>query len=132
MVPFQLHNDIAAQFRMPATTQAAQQAIALLKSTPGPAICEDLLLCFEAGKPMDYDPYYVKDQILIGRLPENSIIAMLTAHHYAAIQTDGIVDAATLAQRKPGRFTKPFLRAFLAQYRPVMVNRIYSVFVPNN
>ena len=43
MVPFQLHNDIEAQLRLPAATQAAQQAIALLKSTNGPAICEDLL-----------------------------------------------------------------------------------------
>ena len=130
MVPFQLHNDIAAQLRMPAATKAAQQAIALLKSTNGPAICEDLLLCYEAGKPMDYDPYYVKDQILIGRVQESSILAMLIAHHYAAIQMNGVVDPASLAHRKSGRFTKPFLRTFLAQYRPVLVTRTYSVFVP--
>ena len=130
MVPFQIHNDIAAQLRMPTATKAAQQAIALLKSTNGPAICEDLLLCYEAGKPMDYDPYYVKDQILIGRVQESSILAMLTAHHYAAIQINGVVDTASLPHRKDGRFTKSFLRTFLAQYRPVLVDRIYSVFVP--
>jgi hypothetical protein len=130
MVPFQMHHDIAAQLRMPAATQAAQQAIALLKSTNGPAICEDLLLCYEAGKPMDYDPYYVKDQIRIGRVHESGILAMLTAHHYAAIQINGAVDTASVAHWKGGRFTEPFLRTLLAQYRPVLVNRIYSVFVP--
>ena len=130
MVPFQLNNDIAAQLRMPAATKAAQQAIALLEATNGPAICEDLLLCYGAGKPMDYDPYYVKDQILIGRVQESRILAMLTAHHYGAIQMNGVVDAASLAHRKSGRFTKAFLRTFLAQYRPILVNRTYSVFVP--
>jgi hypothetical protein len=130
MVPFQIHKDIAAQLRMPTVTKAAQQAIALLKPANGPAICEDLLLCYEAGKPMDYDPYYGKDQILIGRVQESSILAMLTAHHFAAIQINGVVDTASLAYRKGGRFTKPFLRTFLTQYRPVLVNHTYSVFVP--
>jgi hypothetical protein len=130
MVPFQLHLDITAALALPAATQAAQQAVALLKSTNGPAICEDLLLCYEAGKPMDYDPYYVKDQILIGRIQEPSILAMLTAHQYAAIQINGEVDTASLKHQKDERFTKPFLRTFLAQYRPVLVSPTYSVFVP--
>jgi hypothetical protein len=130
MVPFQLYLDILGELRMPATTKAAQQAIALLGSTHGPAMCEDMLLCYNAGKPIDYDPYYVKDQILIGRLQESSILAMLIAHHYAAIQINGVVDTASLAHRKAGRFTKPFLHTFLAQYRPILVHRSYSVFVP--
>ena len=130
MVPFQLRNDIEAQLRLPAATQAAQQAIALLKLTNGPAICEDLLLCYEAGKPMDYDPYYVNDQIRIGRVQERSILALLTTHHYAAIQVNGMVDTASLAHRKDARFTTGFLRTFLAQYQPILVTRTYSVFVP--
>jgi hypothetical protein len=132
MVPFRLHYDIVAQRRMPAATRAAEQAIAALKSTTGPAICEDLLLCYESGKPMDYDPYYVHDQILIGRMKESTALAMLTAHHYAAIQIDGAVDARSLPQRKDQRFSKPFLRRLLAQYRPVLVTPIYSVFVPRS
>jgi hypothetical protein len=131
MVPFQLHNDVVAQLRLPAATKAAQQAIALLKSTNGPAICEDLLLCYEAGKPMDYDPYYVNDEILIGRVQEPNILAMLTTHHYAAVQIDGVVSAASLARRKDGRFTKPFLRRLLAAYEPAMITHSYTVFVPD-
>jgi len=130
MVPFRLHHDIVDQLRMPATTRAARQAIADLESAHGPAICEDLLLCYESGKPMDYDPYYVEDQILIGRLQESRVLAMLTAHHYAAIQIDGVVDAASLAQRKDERFSRPFLRTLLAQYRPILITQAYSVFVP--
>jgi hypothetical protein len=132
MVPFRLHYDIVAQLRMPVATLAAKQAIAALESTTGPAICEDLLLCYESGKPMDYDPYYVHDQMLIGRLQESSALAMLTAHHYAAIQIDGVVDAGSLSRRKDERFSRSFLRTLLAQYRPVLVTPIYSVFVPRS
>jgi len=126
MVPFQIHTDIAAWKRLPAATKTAQQTIAFLKSTNGPAICEDLLLCYEAGKPMDYDPYYVKDQILIGRVPESTIQALLMAHHYTAIQ----INDKSLALRKGGRFTASFLQVFLRQYRPVFAGQTYIIFVP--
>jgi hypothetical protein len=132
MVPSRLHYDIIAQLRMPAATRAAEQAIAALQSTTGPAICEDLLICYESGKPIDYDPYYTHDQILIGRLKESNILAMLTAHHYAAIQIDGAIDARSIPGRKDRRFSKLFLRALLARYRPVLVTPIYSVFVPRS
>jgi hypothetical protein len=131
-VPSRLHYDIVAQLHMPAATKAAKQAIGVLESTTGPAICEDLLLCYESGKPLDYDPYYVHDQTLIGRKQESSVLAMLTAHHYAAIQIDGAVDAGSLSRRKDERFSKSFLRTLLAQYRPVLVTQIYSVFVPRS
>jgi len=129
MVPFQIQNDVAAEARLAATTKAAQQVVVLLKSANGPAVCEDLLLCYEAGKPMDYDPYYVNDQIRIGRIPQSGIIALLTAHHYAAIQLDGGTDKRSLKRRR-GRFTEPFLSTLLAQYRLVLVTHSYSVFVP--
>lgn len=123
MVPFRLHHDIAAQLRLPAATKSARKAIAILKSTNGPAICEDMLLCYEAGKPLVYDPYYVHDQILRGNVQDSSILAMLRAHHYAAIQINGVGD-------KEGRFTIPFMHTLLDEYRPVLVSRRYAVFVP--
>ena len=132
MVPSRVQYDFVAQLRMPAATKAAQEAIARLESTKGPAICEDLLLCYEAGKPMDYDPYYVEDQILIDRLRESTILAMLTTHYYSAVQIDGAVDLASLAQRKDKRFSRPFLRTLLAEYQPVLVTPTYSVFVPRS
>jgi hypothetical protein len=132
MVPSRVQYDLVAQFHMPAATKAAHETIALLKSTEGPAICEDLLLCYEAGKPMGYDPYYVEDQVLVRRLQENAVLAMVTAHYYAAIQIDGAGDAASVAQRKDKRFSKRFLRTLLAEYRLVLGTPTYSVFVPRS
>lgn len=124
-VPFQLRDDIAAALSLPAATAAARQAIALLKAAKGPAICEDLLLCYQAGKPMDDDPYYVKDQILIGHVRQSGIVALLRARHYGAIQLDSAAPAK-LRQR----FTNRVQRALLAAYRPALVSRYYVILLP--
>jgi hypothetical protein len=121
IVPFQLYADVRAQQLLPAATVQVLQAVALLRDAQGPAICEDLLICYESGKPMDYDPYYVGDQILIGRIREDDVLAMLATQHYAVIQTAG---------RPEGRFTPAVVRMMLARYRQVMGGADYSVFVP--
>ncbi len=126
----QLHVDAGAERRMPAATQAAQRAIAELASTNGPAICEDLLLCYQADKPIDYDPYYVKDQILIHRIQQNSILAAITAQHYAAIQIEGSMAQELLAARHGGRFTAPILDAILQNYQPSLADHFYTVLTP--
>jgi hypothetical protein len=130
MVPFQLAHDIADQRHMAAATQAAQQSIALLAAAKGPAICEDLLLCYEAGKALDFDPYYVRDQIATGRVPEARIIALLDDHHYGAIQLSRRIESQASAQRY-GRFTPAFLRVLIVQYRPVFVSRDDLLFEPS-
>ena len=129
-VPFQFKNDLATQRHLSIATKAAQNTIALLRSANGPAICEDILLCYEAGKPLGYDPYFVNDQLLIGRLKEADVLAMLVSHHYAAIEIDGIVNTASPVATKRRRFTKAFMQTLLAEYRPVPTDGIYSVFVP--
>jgi len=121
MVSFQLREDIAALQRGPARAAAARQVIALLEATKGPVLCEDMLLCYDAGKAMDFDPYYVRDQILIGRMREDGIMALLAAHHFAAVQMDG---------RPRGRFTPGVLQALASGYQPALVNRYDTVLVP--
>ncbi|MCB8881050.1 hypothetical protein ACELLULO517_12460 [Acidisoma cellulosilytica] len=131
-IPSRVHGDCVAQLRLTEETKAARQATASLLSTPGAAICEDLLLCYDADKPMDLDPYYTHDQILTGQLKESTILTMLDDHRYAMIQLDGAVDAASIAHRKTVRFSGRFLHTLLSQYRPILVTQFYSVFVPRN
>ena len=121
MASFQLREDIATLQREPARAVAARQVIALLEATKGPVLCEDLLLCYDAGKALEFDPYYVRDQILIGRMREDDIVALPAAQHFAAVQMDG---------RSRGRFTPGFLEALAAHYQPVLVSRDDTVLVP--
>jgi len=131
MLPAQLRTDLANTARRPAATQAARLAIAALAAHPGPAICEDLLLCFNAGKPIGYDPYYVNDEIRTARLQQSAILAALSAHAYAVIQINGAPAFALRAARHGGRFTKPFLQTLFRQYHPILLTPFYALFVPN-
>jgi hypothetical protein len=126
---FRVRSDVPAALRMPAATAAARQAITLLLSTKGPAICEDLLLCYAAGKPMDYDPYYVRDQIFVGHLQEADIAALIRLEHYTAIQVNGKLNGAKGVPMLR-RFPDGVRQAILDTYRPVLVGPYYLVLVP--
>lgn len=128
-VPFRAVHDFQQNLGLHGETVTAQQAIALLAATNGPAICEDLLLCYEAGKPIGYDPYYVRDQIVIGRLRQAPIVTLLDEHYYAVIQLDGAADG-NWRQGMQERFTPAFQQAFFNAYRPVLVSRYDVLFLP--
>lgn len=57
-----------------------------LREEPGAALCENLLLCFEAGKPLLLDPFSTNSQILTGRLNEATIVDQIAHHRFAAIE----------------------------------------------
>ena len=61
----------------------ARAAIATIRAQPGPALCDDLLLCFLAGKPFEYDP------LNYGQMPgqdQGSLQAEIAAARYGVIQ----------------------------------------------
>jgi hypothetical protein len=76
----------------PAALAAADRVyaadIAYLKSRPGPAICFDLLLCFQAGKPLVYEHFVTGELIATGRLDPAVIAAELAAGKYVVVQSD--------------------------------------------
>ncbi len=127
-VPFQLDKDLVERRNLPSAAEAAQRTVASLRAADGPAICEDLLLCYEAGKPLDYDPFFVKDQISIGRLKQADLLAMLVSHHYAAIEIDGVAQPRIAARR---RFSVAFMRALASEYRLVS-DGVYALFEPRD
>lgn len=81
--------------------------IAYLKSRPGPAICFDLLLCYQAGKTLSYEPFVTGELIATGHLDPAVVAADLASRKYAVIQSDlGIT-----------YFSPPILDALNAHYR---------------
>jgi hypothetical protein len=129
--PGQVADDLRDLQQLPALTLAAQRSIATLRATDGPVICEHILLCFDAGKPLDYDPYFVKDQIMTGLLPEASILAILRSHRYRVVEMDAKADAARPSDPEPLRFTSGFVQALFADYHLMAANDVYLLFVPN-
>jgi hypothetical protein len=129
--PGQVADDIRDLQHLPALTLAAQRSIATLRATDGPVICEHILLCFDAGKPLDYDPYFVKDQVMTGWMSEASTLAILRSYRYRVVEMDASADAARPSDVEPLRFTNAFVQALLADYHLAATNDIYLLYVPN-
>ena len=63
----------------------AMADVALIRATPGPVLCGTLLLCFEAGKPLAYDP------LNYGQRPgedQSGLRQDIATQRFALIQTD--------------------------------------------
>jgi hypothetical protein len=100
-------------------------AAAWLRARPGAALCENLLLCFAAGKPLIVDPYNAREQILTGRADEAALLRAIAEHRFAVIalpfelnfdpRDPARVEADVLAKQ---RFTPATLAAIARDYAP--------------
>jgi hypothetical protein len=61
-------------------------ATAVLRSHSGPALCESLLMCFDAGKPLLVDTFNTRQMILTGRMAEADLLAEIAARRFAVIE----------------------------------------------
>jgi len=57
-----------------------------LKNQQGRIFCENLLLCYTAGKPLEIDPYQASELALLGDTDENLILMMIETHQFSVIQ----------------------------------------------
>ena len=82
--------EIGRPARMLATDQNAQSSFladaAYVADRHGPAICESLLLCQQAGQPFWLDPFNSRQYILAGRLDQGPLLARIAAQEIAVVQ----------------------------------------------
>ena len=71
--------------------------VSFLARKPGPAICETLMLCYDAGKPYILDPFNSTRLVQLGKLDSHEIVKQIAEKKYGAIQTE------TPATQKPSR-----------------------------
>jgi hypothetical protein len=109
-------------------------AVDLVKSTPGPALCESLLVCYRAGKPYIYDTYSAIEEIKSHHTDIDASIPLLRSRHFAVIQLDALPGEAVTEPptifRTRSRFTLQFVDTLLEYYRPELRTAHYLVFVP--
>ena len=129
-VPGQLRRDRQKMRALPTVENEFRSAVEFVKARPGPALCESHLLCYEAGKPFEYEPHSVRDQINIGAIKDDDVLQLLRAHHFqtvqillrsdeADLQEDGLRESLTNDQTDPDkvrRFTPDFMKELLADY----------------
>lgn len=78
-----------ARLKQAATAQSRfRQDVALLRAHPGPALCENLLECYSAGKPYLYDPFNATRLIRLHKLDARVVVAALQDHRFAMVETE--------------------------------------------
>ena len=100
------------------TADAARQ-IAFLNAERGPAMCEDLALCFWAGKPVEVDVFNAGQQILLGRADQQALLDQVDRGRFAAIQMN-----------VPSRDISPAISASMSRHYLIdhgALNRVFLV-----
>ncbi len=130
-VPGQLKRDQAQVRSLPTREMEFQSAVAFLKAHPGPALCESHLLCYEAGKPFEFEPFSVRDQVMTGKIHEEDVLQLLKTHHFQTVEValrpdeEDLSDAELRASlgndqkdlQKIRRFSPNFMNELLGDYQ---------------
>ncbi|HVS88088.1 MAG TPA: hypothetical protein VHF01_07680 [Candidatus Acidoferrum sp.] len=143
-VPGQLRRDHQEIRFLRAHETEFQSAVEFVKTRPGPALCESLLLCYDAGKPFEYEPFTVRDQVKTGRLQEEKVLQLLRTSHFQTVQIALRSDEEDLKeidlraslssdQKAPDterRFTPKFMKELLEDYQLSIRTSQMAIFCP--
>ncbi len=87
-VPGQLRRDRQQMRSLPIQQAEFSSAVGFLKGNPGPALCESILLCYEAGKPLEFEAFAVREQVRTGMLREDDVLPLLRTHHFQTVEVE--------------------------------------------
>jgi hypothetical protein len=73
---------------LPEREKVFEAEVSFLASRPGPAICETLILCYDAGKPYVLDPFNSLRLMKLGKLNSKDLVEQIAERKYGAIQTE--------------------------------------------
>jgi hypothetical protein len=110
-------------------------ALAIIRAQPGPALCEHMTLCYDAGKPMTYDPFFVSDQLRVHILHEDAITDLIDRQCYGAVELEMWRNEASVQPMARPRFSAVFMTHLFARYHVVLASHDVAngvaVFLPN-
>jgi hypothetical protein len=129
-LPLRINNNGNASRAQPQLDVEFAQGVEFLKQHPGPALCENLLMCYEGGKPHFYDAFFVNDQMKIGRIQESEIVAVLSSEYFKTIQI-AIRSDQPLSPGVRDRFSAAAVNVILEHYHAVLRASEFALLVPN-
>ncbi|MBV8507288.1 MAG: hypothetical protein JOZ11_15955 [Alphaproteobacteria bacterium] len=112
--------------------------VRFVAGSQGSAICESLLLCYEAGKPFILDPFNSRQYMLSGKLNQVELIRRIAGREFGVIQLRAdICDDPTTSschilhyRQKVERFTDEVLYAIDQYYEVARRSTFGSFYVP--
>jgi hypothetical protein len=124
-----MQEDATTSRSIPQLEQEFAGAMEFVRSHPGPALCESLLMCQEAGKPLEFDPYAVDQLVKTGRVPQAAILRLLDERHFATIQLN---TNEPIGPVERSRFSQAFMTKLLTVYQPAVQTGSFVIFTPKN
>jgi hypothetical protein len=119
-------NPVLALAHSVASQARFDQEVGLLRSHPGPALCESILRCYMAGKPYVYDPFNATSLIDLGKLDPSVVANAILNHQFAAVQLSGPLEDKSRSEW----FAPAILAAIRQSYRPVLQNEDGTIYLP--
>jgi hypothetical protein len=113
-LPLVVHDTLVRLWRtdwLHEQVSSTREDLAVLRTRPGRAICEDLALCYWAGEAYELDPMTWYEKVLGGVASENDLLGAIREGRFAVIQLD---DWDEVRQE---HFTDAFVAALRQRYR---------------
>jgi hypothetical protein len=111
---------------LPMRERAYIREVSFLVEHPGPAICESLIMCYDAGKPFIFDPFNATRLVRLGKLDSKEIVQRIAAREYAAFQLDTSVDL-----KATDRFPEDVLYALDKYYYEALKGPDCHIYLPH-
>jgi hypothetical protein len=128
-LPATLSASLREWHNLPRMQDDFERGVSLLRSSSSPVLCENLLMCERAGKASAFDPYFVRDQIKVGRIDACDIVDLVGAERIAMVEL-GDVDGREPPARSRARFTKLFMQTLLTRYKISLQTPEFTLWVP--
>jgi hypothetical protein len=130
-IPRRLSEANAVEANRAQRETAFAAVVDFLKKQPGPALCEEPLFCYEAGKPKVFDAFNVGELLKSGQLPESALLQMLDNREFGAIELQwSPSDAVRPIKPRYSRFSEGFIRKLFTTYKPAIQTNDALVFTP--
>ncbi len=111
--------------QLPEGQRLLEAEVSFLVAQPGPAICERLMLCYDAGKPYTLDAFGFGIRARLGKGNDKALVNQIAAKKYGAIQTD-----APVTQKPGDRFPDDVLDAVDRYYVEALKGPNCHIYVP--
>jgi hypothetical protein len=103
------------------------QAATFVRSQPGDAMCESLLVCNAAGKPLTWDTFVIGQLVKTGKVDESRILGVLALRGFAVIEIDLKYNESLNARE---HVSPEFTSRLLANYQLGLRTADFALFVP--
>jgi Dolichyl-phosphate-mannose-protein mannosyltransferase len=104
--------------------------VTFMARRPGPALCQDLLTCYLAGKPYIYDPFNTTRLIHLGHIDENEIVESIQHKNYSSIEIRANEMAMAEHDYRSERFSQGMLLAIQNSYRIGYQSGELMIYIP--